>query len=184
MPRSIAAISSGTSLVLKVQFANLTLGENEAANAVLGGLKTLKGSVLRLGFVFLMSAAVELCIPRCIDEIAIRVHGCACSSFTFGNVSIRVFVGHVSMRVFGFGRCKRCAGNGDNRRQCTQIESETRSFASGTKQSRLSAKPSAAPNLSRWNTERSRWCPTKSVCLRPTPSWATATTLANIPCRR
>jgi hypothetical protein len=26
--------------------------------------------------------------------------------------------GHVSRRVFRFGRCKRCAGNGDNRRQC------------------------------------------------------------------
>jgi len=39
---------------------NLTLGENEAANAVLGGLKTPKASVLWLDFVFLMGAAVVL----------------------------------------------------------------------------------------------------------------------------
>jgi hypothetical protein len=39
---------------------NLTLGENETADMVHGGLKTLKGSVLRMGFVFLMGAAVEL----------------------------------------------------------------------------------------------------------------------------
>src|SRR5260370_11145472 len=55
-----------------------------------------------------MGAAVVLCPKRRIG-IAIRVPGCASYSFTFG---------HVSRRVFGFGRCKRCAGNGDNRRQC------------------------------------------------------------------
>jgi hypothetical protein len=44
----------------QVQFVNPTLGENEAANAVLGGLETPNGSALRLGFVFLMGAAVVL----------------------------------------------------------------------------------------------------------------------------
>src|SRR5207245_5805585 len=84
----------------QVQLVNLTLGENEAANSVVGGLKMPKGSALRLGFVFLMRAAVVLMPTRCIG-IAIRVHGCACSSFTFGHVS----------RVFGFGRCERCVGS-------------------------------------------------------------------------
>src|SRR6266849_490511 len=66
-----------------------------------------KGSVLGLGFVFLMGGAVVLMPTRCIG-IAIRVHGCAGSSFTFG---------HVSGRVFGFGLCKRCVGSSEKSRK-------------------------------------------------------------------
>ena len=86
---------------------NLTLGENEAANAVLGGLKTPKASVLWLDFVCLMGAAIILRVNRCIG-IAIRILGCASSSLTLGQVA---------MRVFGLGRCKRCAGNSEKTRK-------------------------------------------------------------------
>src|SRR5260370_41967739 len=46
-----------------------------------------------------MGAAEVLMLARRIRN-AIRVHGFACASFTFGLVAIRLFF---------FGRCKRCA---------------------------------------------------------------------------
>ena len=80
----------------QVRFANLTLGEKQDRQRGRWRPRTPKGSALRFGFVFLMGAAVVLMLTRCI-RIAIRIHGCACSAFAFG---------HVSRRVFGFGRCK------------------------------------------------------------------------------
>ncbi len=54
-----------------------------------------------------MGAAVVLMPTRCI-RITIGVHGCACSSFTFGLVAIG---------AFGFGRCIRCAGYSEKSRK-------------------------------------------------------------------